>query len=62
MATWLKCPHCNTPMRLIEGNPVYTYWLCKCCWMEFEYNTLSEQFENELKLTKKEREKYASKR
>jgi hypothetical protein len=27
--------------------------------MEFEYNTLSEQFENELKLTKKEREKYA---
>jgi hypothetical protein len=46
-------------MRLIEGNPVYTYWLCKCCWKEFEYNTLSEQFENELKLTKKEREKYA---
>lgn len=59
MATWLKCPHCNTPMRLIGGNPVYTYWLCKSCWMEFEYNTLSEQFENELKLTKKEREKYA---
>jgi hypothetical protein len=26
--------------------------------MEFEYNVLSEQFENEIKLTKKEREKY----
>ena len=59
MATWLKCPHCNTSMRLLAGNPAFTYWLCKCCWTEFEYNIFSERFEDEVKLTKKEKEKYA---
>ena len=47
MVTWLKCPRCNTPMRLIEGNPAFTYWLCKHCWMEFEYNIFSELLEDE---------------
>ncbi len=59
MITGLRCPHCNTPMRLLAGNPAFTYWLCKCCWAEFEYNIFSERFEDEVKLTKKEKEKYA---
>jgi hypothetical protein len=46
-------------MRLLGGNPVFSYWLCKHCWMEYEYNAILERLEDEVKLTKKEREKYA---
>ena len=43
----LKCPHCNQPMQLIEGNPVFTYWLCKHCNKEFEYDIWEEKFNAE---------------
>jgi transposase-like protein len=59
MITGIKCPYCKTPMRLLGGNPVFSYWLCKHCWMEYEYNAILERLEDEIKLTKKEREKYA---
>lgn len=42
--TGIECPYCNKPMRLIMGNPVSTYWICKKCKKEFEYNIFWETF------------------
>lgn len=38
MFTGVKCPHCNEPMRLLGGYIYFTYWVCKDCKKEFEYN------------------------
>jgi DNA-directed RNA polymerase subunit RPC12/RpoP len=44
MMTGIECPYCNKPMRLIMGNPVSTYWICKKCKKEFEYHVFWETF------------------
>lgn len=44
MITGIECPYCNKPMRLIMGNPIFTYWICKNCKKEFEYNIFAEKF------------------
>ena len=47
MITGIKCPYCNKPMRLTMGDPVFTYWVCKNCKKEFEYNVILEEFNAE---------------
>lgn len=47
--TTLKCPDCQIPMRLLDGNPAFSYWLCEHCRKEFEYNVLIEKFTDETK-------------
>lgn len=42
-----KCPHCGRPMRWVAGNPIFTYWECKYCNREFEYNVWTETFHDE---------------
>ena len=46
--TPLKCPYCKTPMNLICGNPVFSYWECETCHKEFEFNVQTEEFTDEI--------------
>ena len=43
-----SCPCCKDFMRLTCGNPVFSYWVCKNCNKEFEYNVFWEQFTKEI--------------
>lgn len=47
MVTPLKCSYCGEIMKLICGNPCFTYWICKRCKEEYEYNVITEEFSNE---------------
>lgn len=44
MITGIECPYCNKPMHLTMGDPISTYWICKNCNKEFEYNVFWETF------------------
>ena len=46
--TFLTCPYCKNPMRLTCGNPVFSYWFCKVCNKEFEFNVWTERFTNKI--------------
>lgn len=46
--TFLKCPYCKNPMRLTCGNPGFSYWFCKVCNKEFEFNVWTEKFTDEI--------------
>ena len=46
--TTLKCPYCKIPMNLISGNYVFSYWECKTCHKEFEFNVWTEEFTDEI--------------
>ena len=43
-----SCPCCKDFMRLTCGNPIFSYWICKNCNKEFEYNVFWEQFTKEI--------------
>jgi transposase-like protein len=45
----IHCPYCDKPMKLIMGNPAFTYWLCKDCKKEFEYNIYTEKITDEVR-------------
>ena len=45
----IHCPYCDKPMKLIMGNPAFTYWLCKNCKKEFEYNVHTEKITDEVR-------------
>ena len=46
--TPLKCPYCKTPMNLMCGNPIFSYWGCETCHKEFEFNVWTEEFTDEI--------------
>ena len=45
----IHCPYCDKPMKLIMGNPAFTYWFCKDCKKEFEYNIYTEKIIDEVR-------------
>lgn len=45
--TTLKCPYCKIPMKWNWGKQIFSYWTCKKCNKNFEYNVLLEQFTGE---------------
>ena len=45
--TILRCPYCDSPMKWDAGWQVFSYWFCKNCSKEFEYNAVIEQFTDE---------------
>lgn len=47
MSKTLQCPYCKQPMRLTSGNIIYSYWVCKNCKKEFEFNIFTEEFTDE---------------
>lgn len=46
--TSLKCPYCKTPMNLMSGNPVFSYWECETCHKKFAFNVWTEEFTYEI--------------
>ena len=48
MITTLCCPHCHKPMIWLGGNPIFSYWICKHCSIEFEYHIWTETFHDEI--------------
>ena len=49
MITTLCCPYCHKPMIWLGGNLIFSYWICKHCNIEFEYNIWTETFYDEIK-------------
>ena len=49
MLEGIHCPYCDKPILLIMGNPCFSYWLCKECRKEFEYNVFNEKITDEIK-------------
>lgn len=43
----LKCSYCREIMKLICGNQCFTYWICRRCKKEYEYNIITEAFSDE---------------
>ena len=50
MITGIICPYCQAEMRLVAGNPCFTYWACHKCQKGFAYNVITEEFDEEYKL------------
>lgn len=46
--TPLKCPYCKTPMNLMSGNLVFSYWECETCHKKFVFNVWTEEFTYEI--------------
>lgn len=40
----LRCPNCDISMRLMCGNACFSYWFCKTCHTDFEFDIIAEQF------------------